>query len=127
MLVSQGEPSKNSVSSSSITACSDRKLPQIIVTRGAGRLLNIGSNQGKDGAVETKTNPLEDSLVTCPSETESATDVRGNMCPFGQQQLEAELNADREKASLAESSSHLVSSNDNIKDQFSLGNAFLTF
>lgn len=130
MLVSQGESSKSSVSSTSVAASSDRKLPQTITSRGAGRLLNVGSDQRKDGAVEIRINPQEDSLLTPPSITETVTNDQGkNMCPFGLQQREAELHADQKKASVAASSSHVKSSNDDFKkDQFSLGdNASLTF
>ena len=120
MLVTQGEPSRSSISTTSVAASNDKKLPQTIANRGVGSLLNVGFDQKKDNVVEIRTNPLDDSSLTPPSVTGTVTNVQdNNMCPFGVQQGKAELLADQKKASLAASSSHLlsplVSANDDFK------------
>ncbi|ONK75199.1 uncharacterized protein A4U43_C03F14390 [Asparagus officinalis] len=125
VLVNQGEASKGSISTTSVAVNNDKKLPQKIANRGAGRLVNVGLDQRKDSVVEIRTNPQEDSSLTPPSIIGTVINVRDNNTgSFERQQVEAGMQVEEKKESLAVSSSL-----DDLKNnQFSSSdNSNLTF
>ncbi|CAL9110560.1 unnamed protein product [Musa textilis] len=111
VLVPQTDSSKNDTSMSSVTAnVAGNVVPLSGAVVGARRVMNTARDQGENDA-GVMAGPAEDASLTPPSVTGTSTNAGNDKAsPSGLQNGDSDLLADRERSSLAVSSSQVASS-----------------